>query len=111
MRAASTLVALVLATSGCFRGGGLFAAIAATAVVTAVIVSTRPPPPPRVVIMPDPRPGLVYEPGYWILQDQMWIWVDGTWVQENPGYAWAPAHWDAQPDGTWRFVPGQWVAP
>lgn len=111
MRRVTPLVLLVaFGTSGCFRGGaGLFAAVAATAIVTAAIVSTRPPPPPRVVIVPEPRPGYAYQPGYWYLQGEEWVWVDGQWVPERMGYAWAPAHWESQPDGTWRFVPGQWV--
>jgi len=108
-RASSVLVALSLASTGCFRGGGLFAAIAATAIVTAVVVSSRPPPPPRVVIVPEPRPGFVYQPGYWTLYDDQWVWVEGTWVSERPGYVWVPAHWEGQPDGRWRLEPGQWV--
>jgi hypothetical protein len=105
----SSALALSLATTGCFRGGMLFAAVATAAVVTAVVVSTRPPPPPRVVYVPDPRPGWVWQPGYWTLQNDQWVWVDGVWVAENPGYAWSPAHWEGQPDGTWHLIPGQWV--
>ncbi len=108
-RVTSVALALSLASTGCVRGGGLFAAIAATAIVTAVIVSSRPPPPPRVVIVPEPRPGYVYQPGYWTLYNEQWVWVDGVWVAENPGYAWSPAHWEQQPDGNGRLVQGQWV--
>jgi hypothetical protein len=25
------------------------------------------------------------------------------------GYAWVPAHWERDPDGYWRLVPGHWV--
>ncbi len=100
---------LALASSGCFRGAGLFTALAATAVVTAVIVSSRPPPPPRVVFVPEPRAGYAWQPGYWTLQGQEWVWVDGQWLVLQSGYSWSPAHWEAQPDGTWKLFPGQWV--
>jgi hypothetical protein len=104
-----SLLALALTLSACFRGAGLFAAVATTALVTAAIVSSRPPPPPRVVYVPEPRPGYAYQPGYWTLQGDDWVWVDGQWLPIEPGYAWAPTHWEAQPDGTWRLVPGKWV--
>ena len=107
----TSLVALMLTTSACFvRGGvGLFAAVATTAIVTAAIVSTRPPPPPRVVYVPDAREGYVWQPGYWTLQDQQWVWVDGSWIPLRQGYAWSPAHWVQQPDGNWGLIPGRWV--
>jgi WXXGXW repeat (2 copies) len=109
MRCAPLLV-LALATSACFpRGLGLFAAVAGTAIVTAAIVSSRPPPPPRVVYVPDPRPGYAWQPGYWTLQGEQWVWVDGQWLEVQSGYAWSPTHWEPQPDGTWRLMPGQWV--
>ena len=109
MRRASLLLALALASSACFpRGLGLLAAVAGTAIVTAAIVSSRPPPPPRVVYLPAPRPGYAWQPGYWTLQDQDWIWVEGRWVALRQGYTWSPAHWEQQPDGNWALFPGQW---
>ncbi|HEY3352434.1 MAG TPA: YXWGXW repeat-containing protein [Polyangia bacterium] len=96
--------------TGCFRGDGrIFADLAFTGLVAAAIISSIPPPPPRVVEVPPPRPGWVWQPGYWILQDGQWVWAEGRWVAENPGYQWAPAHWEQQSDGSWRLVPGQWV--
>jgi len=108
MRLTPILFATALATAGC-RGAGLFAAIAGTAIITAAIVSSRPPPPPRVVIVPEARAGYVWQPGYWTLEGQDWVWVDGQWLAIQPGYTWSPTHWIAQPDGTWKLVPGQWV--
>jgi hypothetical protein len=113
MTAART-IAFVLATSvlatGCFggRGGGfrLFEA----ALITTAIVSAIQPPPPRVVFVPEPRPGFVWQAGYWTQQDGQWVWVDGQWIQQQPNAAWQPTHWEQTPDGQWRLVPGQWVA-
>jgi hypothetical protein len=110
MRRTSLLLLLALTTSACFgRGLGLFTAVAATAIVTAAIVSSRPPPPPRVVIVAEVRPGFVYQPGYWTLQGDQWVWVDGQYLPAREGLTWVPAHWEGQPDGTWHLIPGQWV--
>jgi hypothetical protein len=104
------ILTLALTASGCYpRGAGLFAAVAGTAIVTAAIVSAMPPPPPRVVYVPEPRPGYVWQTGYWMLQGQEWVWIDGQWLPLQPGYRWSPTHWEAQPDGTWKLFPGQWV--
>jgi hypothetical protein len=101
----------LLLSSGCFvRGGaGLFFLAADTAIVTALIISATEPPPPRVVYMPEPRQGYAWQPGYWTLHEGNWIWVDGGWVALQPGYGWAPAHWEHTPDGNWQLVPGHWV--
>jgi hypothetical protein len=106
----SPVLVLVL-SSGCFvRGGpGLFPAILGTAIVTAAVVSAVQPPPPRVVVVPEPRAGYVWQPGYWTLQGEEWVWVDGQWLAIQPGYAWSSTHWESQPDGSWKLVPGQWV--
>jgi hypothetical protein len=110
MRWSPLLLVAAFGTSACFgRGSGIFAAIAATAIVTAVVVSAHEPPPPRVVFVPEPRAGYAWQPGYWTLQDQQWVWVEGQWLAIQPGYAWQPAHWQHEPDGNWRLYPGQWV--
>jgi hypothetical protein len=104
-------VLLALTTSACFvRGAGLLPAIVGTAIVTAAVVSATQPPPPRVVYVPEPRAGYVWAPGYWTKDRDEWVWVDGQWVTVQPGYAWSPAHWEEAPDGSWRLMPGQWVA-
>lgn len=107
----SPLLIVALTASACFpRGGvGLLAAVATTAIVTAAIVSSRPPPPPRVVYVPESRPGYAYQPGYWTLHGDDWVWVDGQWMEIPAGYAWSPTHWEGQPDGSWHLIPGQWV--
>jgi hypothetical protein len=116
MRTTAPVLALALVSStltpACYvrGGGGLFAAMAATAIVTAVVVSHVAPPPPRVVVVPEPRAGYVWQPGYWTLQDNQWVWVDGSWIEVREGYQWSPAHWESQPDGTWKLYPGHWVA-
>lgn len=100
-----------MTSTACYgRGAGLFAAVATTAIVTAVVVSASQPPPPRVVIVPEPRTGYVWDPGHWTLTNGAWVWVDGSWVAVQPGYTWLPTHWVQRPDGSWELVPGHWAA-
>ena len=109
-------IALVAATSlasvagtGCYVGrhGGL--GLLGAAIVTAAVISAVAPPPPRVVIVPEPRPGYVWQGGYWTQSDGEWVWVDGQWIAERPAYRWMPTHWEQTPDGQWQLVQGQWV--
>ena len=109
----SLLVLLTLLSSACFvRGGaGLLFLAADTAIIAAVVISATAPPPPRVVFMPEPREGFSWQPGYWTLREGNWEWVDGGWVQLQPGYGWAPAHWKglAKRAAVAALVPGHWV--
>jgi hypothetical protein len=101
-------VAASLVGVGCYPGRagiGLFEA----AVATAIIVSAVQPPPPRVIIVPEARPGYVWQPGYWTQADGDWVWMDGTWIPERPAYRWVPTHWEQTPDGRWQLVQAQWV--
>jgi hypothetical protein len=108
--ALAVLAGSVMPVAGCFPGDrGFLAGAALTGLVAAAIISSTPPPPPRVVYVPPPRPGYVWQPGYWIMQDGQWVWVDGEWVPQNPGYRYVPPHWEQQADGNWRFAPGKWV--
>jgi hypothetical protein len=100
-----------LALTGCFRGGGrLFAAAAGGALVTAAVISATRPPPPRVVYVPESRPGYRWQPGYWMRDDERWIWVEGRWIADYPGYRWVPTHWVEDPDRQWRLEQGHWMA-
>jgi hypothetical protein len=116
-RRASALIAATLSglllLPGCFsrhghlRGdplGWFVAGVVATAIVSAMA-----PPAPRVVIVPEPRPGYEWQPGYWTRESGDWAWVDGRWVELPPHYRYAPTHWEQAPDGTWQLIPGRWV--
>jgi hypothetical protein len=75
--------------------------------VTVIAVDMRPPP-PRVVVVPAPRRGYVWEPGYWRWTGHKHVWVDGRWMRERRGWHWEPAHWEER-QGRWYFQPGVWV--
>ena len=110
-RRIALLVAAGLLAPGCFVGrhGNLGLNLFEAAVVTAVIVSALEPPPPRVVYMPAPREGFVWQAGYWTRQGDQWAWIEGGWIEQRPSYQWSPTHWEQTGDGSWQLVQGQWV--
>ena len=69
------------------------------------------PPPARVEVVPAPRPGYVWAPGYWALEGGRHVWRGGHWVVVRPGYYWVPERWVEYrgPRGPhWHFAPGHW---
>ncbi len=65
------------------------------------------PPPPRYEVVPPPRHGYVWVPGYWERRGHRDYWVQGTWVRERRGHRFDQPHW-VQRDGRWYFVQGRW---
>ncbi len=72
-----------------------------------VIVGVAPPA-PRVEVVPAPRVGYVWSPGYWRWNGHHHYWVTGYWVPARPGWHWVPSHW-APYGPRWRYVPGYWA--
>lgn len=70
-------------------------------------VRIAPPPPPAVVI-PAPRAGFVWAPGYWQWNGGRHVWIEGRWLRARPGFHWVPEHWVAR-RGHYRFVAGHWA--
>jgi hypothetical protein len=65
------------------------------------------PPPPMVEMVPPPRYGYVWVPGYWAWRHHQHVWVQGAWVRERPGYIYQPHRW-VERDGRWYFENGRW---
>lgn len=70
-------------------------------------VRIAPPPLPAVVI-PPPRVGFVWAPGYWQWNGARHVWVEGRWLRARPGFRWVPEHWVGR-RGHYRFVAGHWA--
>jgi len=86
----------------------LTAAVSSIASEAAVVVDVAvAPPEPRVVVVPAPRAGYVWAPGYWRWNGARYVWADGRWVHERRGYRWVPEQWVAA-GPHWHFVPGHW---
>lgn len=65
------------------------------------------PPPPRVEVVPAPRHGYLWVPGYWDWRGGRHYWVRGTWVRERRGYAYHHPEW-VQEGEHWRLHRGGW---
>ena len=65
------------------------------------------PPPARVVVVPAPRAGYIWAPGYWRWNGRRHVWVDGRWMRARHGWHWVPAHWEER-RGRFHFEEGHW---
>ena len=65
------------------------------------------PPAPRYEVVPAPRSGYVWAPGYWRWSDQRHVWREGRWIQERPGSHWVADRWEPR-DGRHYYQPGRW---
>ena len=73
----------------------------------AAIIVRIAPPAPRVEVVPPPRAGFVWVPGYWNWNGRRHVWVAGAWVRERPGYVYRQPRW-VERGGHWEFEGGTW---
>src|SRR6185312_10164908 len=66
-----------------------------------------PPPPPRYEVVPAPRPGYVWAPGYWNWNGGRYVWVVGSWHRNRPGYVYYRPHWVHHGD-RWQMERAHW---
>lgn len=65
------------------------------------------PPAPRHEVIPAPRRGYVWQPGFWDWRGQRHVWVRGHWMRERPNMFWHPSRWERR-DGRWHLEKGRW---
>ena len=65
------------------------------------------PPAVRYEVVPAPRHGYVWAPGYWDWRGSRHVWIRGHWVRERPGYVYYAPRWH-QDNGRWRFERERW---
>ena len=84
-------------------------ALPAAAQVSGSLYIDVAPPAPRVEVMPAPRAGYVWAPGYWRWEEprRSHVWVDGRWEAERRGYRWSADRWVAR-DNRYYYEPGRW---
>lgn len=81
----------------------------AQAEVSLSIAIGVPPPPVLVEVVPRPRHGYVWAPGYWHWDHHRGHhWVEGRWLIARAGYYWIADRWDHVDYGHYRFEPGRW---
>jgi hypothetical protein len=110
MKTKTTRLAFVLLATLSTLGATAALAPAAQAQVVGVDVRIgTPPPAPRYEVVPAPRHGYAWAPGYWAWNGHRHVWVGGHWERMRRHYArYEPAHWQPGPGG-WVFIPGHWV--
>lgn len=74
---------------------------------TYTIVRVAPPAPVQEVI-PAPRHGWVWAPGFYDYRGNQYVWVQGHWMRERSGHEWREARWVETRHGEWRRVGGGW---
>jgi hypothetical protein len=85
--------------------GGM--ALPASAKTDVDIILNFGPPAVRYEVVPAPRRGYVWAPGYWDYRGRHHVWVKGHWIRERPGYYWHPHRW-VERDGHWVLRRGEW---
>ncbi len=65
------------------------------------------PPAPVYEVVPPPRVGYVWAPGYWDYDGHRHVWAKGHWERERHGDHWANGEWHEQ-DGKWHLDRGHW---
>jgi len=95
---------LLLATLWLAATASIAPAVSSAAVNIDIDVA---PPAPRVEVVPEPRHGYVWAPGYWAWRGRQHVWVEGHWIRERRGYHWVPDRWVG--DGPhYHYVRGHW---
>ena len=81
-----------------------FAAVAPTANAAVEVFVNVPPPAARYEVVPAPRAGYIWAPGYWSWTNNRHVWAKGRWERERAGYFYHPHTWTER-DGRWPTNP------
>ena len=98
----------LLTALGLGLGASAYAPEAAAGTQVSVQIGVAPPP-PRYEIVPPPRIGYVWAPGYWRWDPyaRRHVWIVGRWMPARRGYYYRPPRWEHYGPG-WRFHDGYW---
>lgn len=88
----SLLVALLAASLGSIS-------VPATARAEVDVILNFGPPAVRHEVVPAPRPGYVWAPGYWDVRGHKHVWRQGHWERVRPGQTWHESRWVQRPNG------------
>ncbi len=66
------------------------------------------PPAPRYEVLPAPRPGYLWAPGYWDQRGNGYGWVRGNWIRERRGYVYTQPTW-VDHGGRYHLYRGAWA--
>jgi hypothetical protein len=103
-----------------------FTLLAATALSSAIVapavfspasaqvgvnINIGPPPAPQYEVIPAPRAGYAWAPGYWQVQNNQHVWAPGRWMEQRQGQHWVADRWDSHREGgrdQWQHQAGHW---
>jgi hypothetical protein len=71
------------------------------------IFFNRAPPQLRHEVVPAPRRGYLWAPGYWDLRGQKHVWRRGHWERQRVGYKYVEPRWVERNNG-WALERGRW---
>jgi hypothetical protein len=104
----------------------LFTLLATTALSSAIVapavfspasaqvefnINLGPPPAPQYEVVPAPRPGYAWAPGYWQVDNNRHVWAPGRWLEQRQGQHWVADRWDSHREGDrdrWQHQAGHW---
>jgi hypothetical protein len=86
--------------------GATLIPVAGQAARVAVDINVAPPP-AVVEVVPEPRAGYVWAPGYHHWDGRRHLWVKGHWIRERRGHEWVAHRWEQRGD-RWHFEEGHW---
>jgi len=84
-----------------------FAAVAPAAQAGVDVYINVPPPALRYEVVPAPRAGYVWAPGYWNWHNNRHVWAKGHWEKQRSGYYYHPTHW-TEHEGKWVNERSRW---
>jgi len=98
----------VLTALGLGLGASAYAPDAAARTQISVGINVAPPA-PRYEVVPPPRVGYAWAPGYWRWDPyaHRHVWVVGRWMPARHGYVYRQPRWEHYRGG-WRFHDGYW---
>lgn len=88
-------------------GATAFLPTTASAQVNVNITLGDAPPPPRYEVVPGPRAGYIWAPGYWNWDGGRHVWSSGHWERVRRNEVYVRPEWREE-GGRWRFVQGGW---
>ena len=91
-----TALAAVAISTPALIAPAMFSPAAAQASMGIGLTIGTPPPAPVYEVVPAPRAGYVWAPGYWHWEGSRHTWHAGYWMPERRGYNWVPDRWDRQ---------------
>ena len=88
-------------------GTALLLPCAAVAQVNVTISVGEAPPPVRYEIVPAPRAGYLWAPGYWNWDGSQHAWSSGHWERNRRDYVYLQPQWHQEGE-RWRLEQGGW---